>query len=361
MMKRNGGYGVRVMEVITGGEPGGAQRHVVELIQYLVEAGHTVTLVHGGGRWVESQLKGVSTVRYLPDLVRDIRPQADRRALAALVDMMRTEGPDVVHCHSSKAGILARYAAHRVGVPAVYTAHGYVFQDPTQSNSFRLLFRTLERWAARRSAAIITMTADDERFARQYGPVDHVYRIVNGVKATEPPLPGAAGNRVGFLGRFSREKGLHDLLAVIAAHPEWRLELAGDGLFRPLVEQYQAQHANIHWRGWVDELANFFESIDVLVQPSAKEGAPYSVLDALAAGVPVVGTRVGAMTEMLDAVDPHLAVEPGDREALAAAIQYALLNRAALAERAYAVASNQYALSNQLERTLSVLKEVSRS
>lgn len=348
---------VRIVEVITGGEVGGAQRHVVELTTFLVSQGHQVTLVHGGGRWIDSVVPESVHKIYCSRLVRDVNVRVDFGAVVTLMALLRDATPDVVHCHSSKAGILGRIAAWRLHIPSVYTAHGYVFQDPTRSRSNRAVFRVIEAWAAKRSTAIITMTDDDSRFAQRYLPSTAVHQIVNGVLAREQLRQHAhSPQRIGFLGRFSPEKGLPDLLAVAARQSEWHWIIAGDGEMRDIVQSYTSRYPHISWIGWVDDIDAFFDDIDVLVQPSYKEGAPYTVLDAFACGVPVVGTAVGSMTEMIHRVDRALLYEPGNKEAFMRAIDYALDHRERLVEQCQRVQRQFYALSDQLHRTESVLQ-----
>lgn len=350
---------VHIMEVITGGETGGAQRHVADLTRFLVQRGHRVTVVHGGGKWLTGQVESVARVVYLPWLTRAIRPVRDVLAYRALTRAIQSARPDVVHLHSSKAGLVGRAAAFRAGVRAVYTAHGYVFQDPTLPGPVRTVYRWIEEWGARRSAAVIVMTPGDLEWAERWVGRARSAFIPNGVGLADPP-PKAPRQRpaVGFIGRLTREKGLDVLLPVAAAQSRWDWVIAGDGPLADQVADAARSWPHIVWTGWMDQPRELFAQVDVVVQPSWKEGAPYTVLEAMAAGLPVVGTRVGAMPEMLGRVDSRLLVDPGDRAGLAQAIDWALTNRPWLGAKSREVIARDFSRDRQQELTLGVLQRV---
>lgn len=316
---------MRVLEVITGGEAGGAQRHVVDLARGLSAAGDAVAVAHGGGHWLDQQT-GVQTV-YVPELLSAIAPARDSRAFFRLLAVARTARPDVIHGHSSKGGSMARAVGRWLHIPTVFTAHGLVFLDPTRPHWERRLYRGVERWGARRAAAVIAVSRRDEEAARSLG-ARRVERIENGVDVptTMWRRPEHRRPTLGFLGRFSREKGFEQLLAAardLTSAP--RLLVAGDG---PLALAWQRQAAAsglaVQFRGWQEAPLQFLAELDALVIPSWKEGLPYSLLDALAFGVPTVVTDVGGMGDVVRPLDAGLVAPAGDVPALSAAITRAL-------------------------------------
>lgn len=352
---------MRVLEVITGGEAGGAQRHVAELTRFLADHGIMVTVAHGGGHWIDALVDGYATIVTIPELTREIALGSDSRAARALARLMR-QGYDVVHAHSSKAGILARWVGVRVGVPVVYTAHGLVFQDPTWPGWRRRLFHQLEQWAARRSAAIITMTPADYAWAVARVGNRRAHFIPNGVSAPSSDNARSLSNppRIGFLGRLSPEKGLEVLLQAARMRPEWHWRIAGDGPLRDTVEKGVASLPHVSWAGWQENPASFLETIDLLVHPSWKEGAPYTVLDAMALGVVPVVTRVGAQPAMVELVDPALVVEPGRPKALVTALEYGLAHYEPLSRAARRVVQKHFNAEDGWSRTLTVLRQAAQ-
>lgn len=352
---------MRVLEVITGGEPGGAQRHVAELSRYLKAKDHEVMVVHGGGSWLTKTLGPEIATRYVASLVRAVKPTKDIAALHRLQRVMTEYHPHVVHLHSSKAGILGRWAAWRNGIPSVYTAHGYVFEDPTLSNVMRGIYRRLESFAAAHSAATIVVSRRDFTFAAAHTKNHQAHYISNGV------APVGSGVRrihvppvVGFMGRFSREKGLDWIVPAASQHPEYVWRFAGDGTLRSGLVDATRTHSHLQWDGWVDDLDAWFAEVDVLIQPSWKEGAPYTLLDGLVRGVPAVGSRVGGIPEILEPIDPALVIRPGQPDQLVTAIQHALDHRDRLEAPIRRHIEQHFNRDTQLQKVANLLEEVAR-
>ena len=119
--------------VITEGDLGGAQRHVLDVSRELIKRGHDVRIAVGGDFMDLTRASGIGAavvqVVRIKNLVRPVRPLQDIVALFELYKRIRTWHPDVVHCHSSKAGGLASVAGWMCHVPVVYTAHGFVFRE----------------------------------------------------------------------------------------------------------------------------------------------------------------------------------------------------------------------------------------
>ena len=350
---------MKILELITGGEPGGAQRHVAELSQFLMGQGHQVVVAHGGGRWLADHLNNEIQVIYLEHLIRAPRIGSDIAAYQQIRGLLLQVKPDVVHCHSSKAGIIGRQAAWQAQVPSVYTAHGYVFVDPTRSWLQRKFYRYAEVWGARHSQATIVLSQRDLREAQAMAPWMPTYHIPNGVvPALALPTITRDIPRVGFMGRFSREKGLDWLIPLAERHREWQWSFAGDGDLRALVFNAVSRSPHLMWEGWVEDIAQWLQTIDVLVQPSWKEGMPYTIIDAMAHGVPVVATRVGAMPEVVAAVDDNLLVKPGDSLGLISAIGYALEHQGSLRVNSFRYISRHLNRDVQLAKVSEVLQSV---
>ena len=346
---------MRIVEVITGGEAGGAQRHVAELTEYLAGRGHETYVLHGGGSWLGDRLQTAAAVKYVASMGRSLSPR-DIQALRDLIRAIAPIRPGLLHAHSSKAGILVRAAGKILNIPVVYTAHGLVFTDPTLPDLTRRLYRVLESWGSRRSAAVIVMTAPDLAFVRGAAPRTRAVLIPNGV-AVGQPRHGRSWKRprVGFIGRFSAEKGLNVLIEAARSAAQWEWIIAGDGPLQTVVAHAAARYPHITWKGWVENTLDFFDTIDVLVQPSFKEGLPYTVLDAMAQGVPVVSTPVGGLPELVGGVDTSLLFPPGDAQALLQAVRWALGGRQRLGPQCQQLIARHYSLQQQLAETEKVL------
>jgi glycosyltransferase involved in cell wall biosynthesis len=334
--------------VITRMIVGGAQENTLITARHHLERGHRVVLVTGPSPGPEGALLAAENVPGLevvevPTLVRAIRPWQDLRAYHELKQLFARERFDVVHTHSSKAGILGRVAARRAGVPlVVHTVHGQAFH-PYQSRWLNLGYILAERWAARYSDRILAVAQAmvDQCVAARVAPAALYQVVYSGMNMDpflaarpEPALRHALGIPdgapvVGKIARLFELKGHSYLLAaaprIAAAVPEVRFLLVGDG---PLRAEITARAATLGladrfvFAGLVPpaEVCRYTALMDVLVHLSLREGLPRTVVQALASGVPAVGFALDGTPEViLDGVTGRLC-PAGDAQAVAAAV-----------------------------------------
>lgn len=334
--------------VITRMIVGGAQENTLLTARGHVERGHRVVLVSGPSPGPEGALLAAESVPGLevievPALVRPVRPWQDTRAYLDLKRLFIRERFDVVHTHSSKAGILARVAARRAGVPlVVHTVHGQAFH-PYQSRWTHAAYVLAERWAARHCDRILAVAQAmvDQCVAARVAPAD-LYRVVYSGMNMEPFLtarPEPALRRslgipdgvpvVGKIARLFELKGHSYLLDaaphIAAALPEVRFLLVGDGVLRGQIAARAAELGladRFVFAGLVPPAAvcRYTALMDVLVHLSLREGLPRTVVQALATGVPAVGFALDGTPEVIiDGVTGRLC-SPGDSQAVAAAV-----------------------------------------
>ncbi len=330
----------RVLLVITRLELGGAQRVVLHTARELDRSRFEVALAWGPGDLLDPEAAAIDDLQLfeVPSLVRPVAPVSDLRAFAGLRGVIRTFRPDVVHTHSSKAGILGRLAARREKVPAVvHTVHGFGF-TPLQSPPMRFAFRTVEKALARRTDHFVTVSESDRRRGVELGlfPEERATVIRAGIDLA---AFGAASNgaavreRLGIptevplvtqIGNFKPQKAPLDFVKVAAAVaaqcPEAWYVMVGDGPLRPAAEDL-ARSLGVADRmvfcGWWDDVPALLATTTVSVLTSVHEGLPCSVVEALAAGVPVVATAVDGTPEVIaPGVNGYLA-PVGDVGALA--------------------------------------------
>jgi glycosyltransferase involved in cell wall biosynthesis len=260
---------------------------------------------------------------------------------------MRRERPDVVNTHTAKAGFVGRVAAKLAGVPIiVHTFHGHVFAGyfgPTKTR----IFIALERICARISTRIITLsTALKHELTEVYRvtPPDHVEVIELGFELE--PLATLQRNQgvfrqqhkippdaplIGIVGRLVPIKN-HDLFLRAAKLvrkrvPDSHFAIVGDGERRAelatLVRSLDLDNS-VHFTGWCADTLPVYSALDVLVLSSSNEGLPVSLIEAMAAGVPVVSTAVGGVADLLDNGRLGAIVPPDDPGAMADRIVAAL-------------------------------------
>jgi len=229
------------------------------------------------------------------------RPLAAARALRRTV---RATGAEVVHAHSSRAGVLARVVP--TGASVVYTPHGFAFQRTDVSGLMRRLFRLAEWLLARTRATIIACGRYEGELARGLGRPGRVIEVPYampdvrraGGESCEPP---AGGGRVVFMGRLAPQKGVEFATAVVAAVRRRRpavevLWVGGGGE----AEAELLRGAGVTVTGWVDraDALDLLTTADVYVHTAAWEGLPLTVLEALSAGIPVVARTLGPLDEL---------------------------------------------------------------
>ncbi len=277
-------------------------------------------------------------VHTIPHLTRALSPGKDFLALGEIVAAIRRGGFTVVHTHNSKAGFLGRLAACIAGAPAiVHTVHGWAFEQ-TRSRTARLLYRVIERRAAPLAHRTILVSEALEASAREAGLPRRLRRRVihSGIDRQaflsahrEDSLRAALGATkgsflVGQVSKLWKGKGHETLLEAFdrlrRVHPESRLILIGDGPLRSAIEA-KARRLGLAERtlllGHRNDVPALTAQLDAATLCSAYEGMGRVVDEAMAAGVPVVASRVGGIPELVREGRTGYTVPPGDAAALA--------------------------------------------
>jgi len=334
----------RVLVLITLAETGGAQTYVAALLPALTSAYDVTVAAHGEGFLADAAR--AAGARYVPlrHVRRALHPMRDVAGLLELVRLFRRLRPALVHANSSKAGILGRVAAAVTGVPArLFTVHGWAFKADTGLTARGYL------WADRLMSPLTTTTicvAESELRAGLQARTCRRERTVvihNGVALAERPRAHAAARPVTVLsiGRLRAPKDFLTLVRAVARlEPgSFRLLIAGDGPDRQLIAAEVRRlglDETVALLGARDDIAALLSAADVFVLSSTSEGFPMSVLEAMAAGLPVVASAVGGVPEAVDAATGAL-VPPRDPAALARALA-TLVADPALRERSGAAA-----------------------
>ena len=300
-------------------------------------------------------------------------------AAVKLARLIRRERPRILHTHTAKAGAVGRLAALLAGEArppiVVHTFHGHVLRgyfDPVRSAVFRLL----ERWLARLSTALVAVSpevrddlvalgvAPREKFAvvRLGIELDERVRAETNGRAETRRLLGIAPDRfaVGWIGRMTGVKRTDDVLLAFRLLQQRGVDawlcMVGDGPDRDHVER-RAHELGVMRRtlvlGYQEDVSPLFASFDAFVLPSVNEGTPVTAIEALAAGRPVVATRVGGVPDVVVDGETGLLVERGDPRALAGALDTLLRDperRRAMGEAGHARRAAEFDLSVMVRR-----------
>ncbi len=335
---------LRVLQVVTRMVRGGAQQVVLDLLERLPRGSYRQALVCGAGSADEAALlpraeRAAEEVIRVPGLVREVRPRADAAAVARLGALFRRRRPDVVHAHTYKAGVTASVAARLAGVPAVvFTPHGHIFargsRIPGVPEGGRRLAALL--WITRAAQCFAhrvtaLSTADLEgQLALGLAPRSKYCVVRNGIdvdRFAAPPRRDLSGGPViGAVGRFTEEKGHTHLVEAFArarvALPGARLVLVGYGELEADLRQRATSlglDGAVRFAGERDS-AEMLPGFDLFVQPSLYESQGLAILEAMAAGRPVVASDVGGVRDVVQEGETGLLVPPADPAALAGAI-----------------------------------------
>jgi glycosyltransferase involved in cell wall biosynthesis len=336
---------IRVLRVIARLNVGGPALHVSYLTSELDKIGYETLLVAGrvsegeGSMEYAARELGIEPI-YVPSLQREISPLVDGAAVAKVLGLIREFQPHVLHTHTAKAGAVGRTAAMLAGrarpQAVVHTFHGHVLRGyfgRAKTEGFRLL----ERRLARASDALIAVSPEvrDDLVRLGIAPESKISVIRLGLDLTSR-VATAAGARerlrealdipgdafvVGWLGRMTEIKRVDDLVRAFAdIPPDAHLLLVGDGPLRSHLQTLARElgvDARVHFAGFRDDVGAVYAACDVVALTSANEGTPVTLIEALAAGVPVVSTDVGGVADVVDAGRSGFLAPPGDIEALA--------------------------------------------
>lgn len=362
---------LRILQVAAPSAAGGMERVVQALAIGGRRRGHDVAvavlLIGGAERRPFLETLRAADVRVHPIRVGARSYRRERREVVALAAAF---APDVVHTHGIRVDVVDGRAFPKRGVPVVTTVHG-----PSRATWLRrAVFEPLQRWNYRQFDAVVTVSSALRRATLASGVrPERLHMIPNAWCDAHPPLPradarGALGLPperpvVGWVGRFVDVKGpdlfLHALSRLAPPRPLG--VMIGYG---PLVEPMRALARRLGLDGSVrflteiGDAGRYFGAFDVFVLSSRSEGLPIVLLESMAAGAPVVATRVGGVPEALGEGDARL-VPPEDAPALARAIGDVLADPRAAAGRA-ASAARRLRARFDLETFLGSYEEVYR-
>jgi len=318
---------VKIVYLITLSEPfGGAQVHVRDLARAFRDRRYEVQVLVGSEGTFTEQLRasGIPVMK-LRHLVRPLHPAEDPRAFLEVREALRALRPSVVSTHSSKAGWIGRAAARSLGIPVLFTAHGWAFTEGVPALQ-RSIYWLAERLAAPLSSKVITVSEHDRHLAIRLGvlPARKVVTVHNGMPDVPETLragPEREPVRMTMVARFQEQKDHGLLLAALGGLKDvlWELEFIGDGPLQATVEA-QARRLGLAERvrflGLSRDVEQRLAESQLFVLASRWEGFPYTVLEAMRAGLPVVGSDVGGVGEAVLHGETGFLVPRGDEEAL---------------------------------------------
>lgn len=380
---------VKLVHIITRLDRGGSSEVVLELAARLDRKRFDVQIVTGDTRdpvcdlMQYTQNTGIPITVY-PRLRRDIMPVSDVIACVHLARHLRRERPDIVHTHSSKAGILGRIAAKLAGAPVVVHApHGHIFYGYF-GRGMSYIFVLIERLMARATDRIITLTELGKQDHIRYGigPPELFVPIPCGIDLSRFMSAAPEGQAlrdtldlrdedqlVLWVGRLVPIKGCEVFLhacAIIARRFEHaRFFVVGDGLLADPLRALASElglDGRIRFTGQRSDIPAWMWASDLFVLSSLNEGLGRVLLEAMAAHKPVVATMVGGVSEIVRTEETGLLVPPGDPDRLAEGILTLLKDRdraRTMGERGFQ-RSQEFDMQRMVDRTAALYEALLR-
>jgi len=347
----------KVFHVITKLELGGAQKVVLMTLERLPRERYELGLVTGPEGLLVDWANRIPALNrlWVNSLVREVRPIQDCLAFLKMWSVFRRERPLLVHTHSSKAGILGRWAAKLAGVPVIFhTAHGFGFND-FQRPIVRSVYVWLERVTAKITTKLVVVSyanaarAEEVAIARQgdwllcRAAIDTREFMTPGPRRTKLAEWGITQDKVvvGMIACFKPQKSPIDFVdmaaRVLKQTGAVHFVMAGDGEMRSAIEARVREHGierHITLLGWQAEkdMPEIYRNLDVVVLTSLWEGLPCVFLEAMASGLPIVATNVDGASEAIIDTETGFLHTPRDTAGMATSILKLVADSALRAE-----------------------------
>ncbi|WP_397537764.1 glycosyltransferase family 4 protein [Rummeliibacillus pycnus] len=351
-------------------EIGGEQSHLIELVKQLHKNGHQILILTSNEPFIQQIIEiqdlGVE-IEPLYFMKRKFHLWKDFRAIIEIRKRLKSFQPDLVAMHSSKAGVIGRIAAKSLGIPTVFTVHGWSFSEGV-SKMKRLILEKVEKYLAKHTSKIITVSTYDYQLALQRKLVlqEKMETIHNGIP-TQKTTEKISNNTplIIMIARFATPKRQDLLIQALSNMQEipWKLILIGDGPNREQNEKRkndQNLQDRISFLGVRNDVERFLEQADINVLLSDYEGLPLVIIESMRACIPTIASNVGGVSELI--IDQHsgLLVDnsiSGIQKAITLLIENISL-RKQLGDNSRATFEKHFTIDTMYAKTIQVYQEV---
>jgi len=359
---------MKIFYLITRSVNGGAQTHVLELIRGFRDQFEIILGTGEEGFLTESVRSLGVNVHVLPSLMRSVNPKHDIKAVREILDIIRQYQPDLLHTHSSKAGLLGRLAGQCAGKPSVFTDHGWAFAAELPWY-WKLLAVPSEKIASHWCSKIITVSEYDRALAIQYriASVDKLVKIYLGLPDTCNSANPRETNlvRIVMVARFAPQKNQSLLVRALAGiDQEFELLLVGDGPTRSHVESLVYDlglQAKVEFLGARSNIDEILKDTHIFVLSTNWESFGLTSVEAMRSGLPVIATDVGGVREVVIDGETGFLVPKGDVLAMRARLNQLICDhdlRFRMGQSGRIRYESNFTLERMLNQTLEVYQSI---
>lgn len=364
---------MNILYIITQADGGGAQKYTLELAKAF--NGSLAAGNEAGSLFYQAKELNIPTFE-LRHLKREINLTEDILAIWEIRQLIKQIRPNIVHLNSTKAGILGSFASIGLGAKVIFTAHGFIFNEPLSKLKKNFYIAT-ETIASDFRDFIITVSNADKKsaFDNKIIQPNKIQTIHNGIKQINFLDKETAQSKlnldpskfnIGCVANFYHTKGLDILIEAISLLPEEiknniNVSIIGKGP-EEINLKSKIQNLNLEsifkLKGNKENASTYLKAFDLYVQPSRKEGFPYSILEAMQAGLPIIASDTGGIYEALD--NTGVLVKPENPQELCSAIEDLLQNEAKrkdLSQKALEK-SKLFTLEKMLEETKTIYEQI---
>ncbi len=366
----------KIAYIITLPELGGAQSHLYELMAHIEEYDYESFLITGRAGWLTDEADKLGIKNYiLPSIVREISPVNDIKALYDVYKVLKKEQADIIHCHSSKAGIIGRLAGKMYGIRTVFTAHGWAFTEGVSPRK-RWFYRNIENFVGYFTDKIVCVSEYDHQLGFRKLPA-HKGKMVT-IHNSLPDLPQYVrdweAHPVGdvlhcvAVARFAPPKKNIELLYILRQLLDEGISLditfIGDGpdfaKAKTVAKELQLGDSAI-FLGARTDVPKLLPKYDLFILLSDWEGFPISILEAMRAGLPVLASNVGGVNEEVQKDENGWLVHKGnEKKELLASLSAAQHNKSIYQQygnRGRTIYQEKFSLKNMLDNIYTVYQE----
>ena len=341
---------MKILQLISTRGFYGAEQMLVTLARELRTAGIPVEIGVIQKHRTEEGLPAMARNAAIPIHHLPSGRRFDRRLVSAIRGLVEAERFDLIHTHGYKSDICAWWASVSIGIPVIATAHNW-----TRGSLPLRAYEMLDKMALRKMHRVVSVSETVRSALMRSGiPAARLSTITNGVDydrfqnsaAAALDLPADTTHLIGLVGRLVPEKGFQFMAMagprILRMHPRASFLIVGEGPYRTRLEQLVAElgiTSRFRFAGHRPDMACVYRCMDVMVLPSLREATPMCILEAMAAGVPVIASAVGGIPDVIsDGVNGRL-VRPGSQEEL----ENAVITMLSKPDHARSLAANGFA------------------